>query len=469
MESAAPHQFRNFGENVEFGTHCYFEPRTEQEVLDRLREHKGKKFRVIGALHSWSEAPEGGEVVLSLKHLNKVNLITTEGQTYAEIGAGCSVYSALEQLNERGLTLPAVGMTGEQSIAGAISTGTHGSGRSSMSHYVMAVRVAAYGSDGVPEIHDLSNGPALRAARCALGRMGIVLSVWVQFVPTYLVEEKSKKVDNIDDVLLEAREYPLTQFYLMPWTWDWIVELRRSFDGPRSKPWVRLQYQLKRAIQVSLLNAATVFVARRGKHQKRTRSVYRFLSSKHQPGSIVDRAERILMMKHRQRYVEAELFVPLRQLRAAAKLVEEILRYVGEDLPALSVDVQNSVAESEGALAKLQSLRGRYHHHYPITFRRVRQDSTLISMSSDEEMFAISLVTLNPSLGAFKETLDLLASTMARAFGARPHWGKLFPLGAGANELSKLIPGLGGFRNECEQMDPHEAFASEFTKRVLGF
>ncbi len=54
-------------------------------------------------------------------------------------------------------------------------------------------------------------------------------------------------------------------------------------------------------------------------------------------------------------------------------------------------------------------------------------------------------------------------------YGARPHCGELLRLGTGAMELNELIPGLREFRDECERIDPREAFASEFTKRVLGF
>jgi len=472
MEFDRSHRFQNFGRNVSFDPRYYFEPRSEQEVLDLLQEHKEpsqerkqRRFRAIGALHSWSKAPVGDDVVLCLRHLTDVRLVTTGDQTFAEIGAGCSIHSVLEQLHEHGLTLPAIGMTGEQSIAGAISTATHGSGRSSISHYVTAVRVASYNQNGVPTIRELTEGPALRAARCALGRMGIVLSVRVQCVPSYLVEETSKMLDTIDDVLSEARDYPLTQFYLMPWSWKWMVELRRQVEGPKSKPWARLRYRMRRSLSMFLLNFFSSLVARCAKLKPYTARVYRTLTRKYSSSFVIDHADRVLMMKHRQRYVEAELFVPVSELRAAAKLVEEVLRYVGGDAQPLSANVRDLIGT--GGIDELNRLRGTHVHHYPITFRRVHQDSTLISMSSDAEMFAISLVTLDKNLDSFETIVSLLASTMTRAFQARPHWGKVLTLGA--NELNGLIPGLREFRTECDHMDPDGAFASDFTERVLGF
>lgn len=456
------HRFRNFGRNVCFDARHYFEPRTEQEVLELLEEHKGKRFRAIGALHSWSQAPVGHDVVLSLRHLAHVRL--ADDKTYAEIGAGCSIYSVLKQLHGHDVTLPAIGMTGEQRIAGAISTATHGSGRSSMSHYVSAIRLASYDRNGVPTIRELTKGPALRAARCALGRMGILLSVRVECVPTYMVEETSKKLDTIEDVLAEAQEYPLTQFYLMPWSWVWITQLRRPVDKPPSGPLARLKYRMVRGFSLALLNWPTIVLVRRLKSKVWIRGIYRQLSRWFVPVSIVDRAERVLMIKHRHDYVEAELFVPVSRVRDAAKLVEQVLRYLAGDVLTLSADARALIARSNG---ELHRLRGSYVHHYPITFRHVHKDSTLISMSSDEEMFAISLVTFSRDLPAFEATASLLASTMARAFQARPHWGKVLPLSA--KELNGLIPGLREFRTVCDHMDPDGAFASDFTERVLGF
>jgi FAD/FMN-containing dehydrogenase len=464
-DSQGSHRFRNFGRNVCFDARYYFEPRTEQEVLELLEEHKGEKIRAIGALHSWSEAPVGQDVVLSLRHLAHVRL--AGDKTYAEVGAGCSVHSVLEQLRAHGVTLPAIGMTGEQSIAGAISTATHGSGRSSMSHYVSAVRLASYDRNGVPTIRELTGGPALKAARCALGRMGVLLSVRVECVPTYRVEEVSQKFGTIGDVLAERQSHPLMQFYLMPWSWVWIAQLRRSVDEPRSGAWARLKYRMVRGSSLALLNWATIVLARLLKSKVWVRRIYRLLTRLFIPVSIVDSAERVLMTQHRHDYVEAELFVPVSRVEDAAKLVEQVLRYVARDSLSLAEDVQALVAQRDDGLEEIEALRGSYVHHYPITFRHVQKDSTLISMSSDEEMFAISFITFSRDLPAFEATVGLLASTMARAFKSRPHWGKVLPLGA--TELNALIPGLRAFRAECDHTDPGGVFANDFTQRVLGF
>jgi len=453
-------RFENFGRNVNFEAEAYHEPRTEQEVLELLKAHEGQRIRAIGALHSWSRAPAGGEVVLSLRHLDDVRLVNDE---MVEVGAGCSVFRLLQRLRALGKTLPTVGMTGEQSIAGAISTATHGSGKPSMSHYVSALRVASYDEEGTPTIRDITAGNALLAGRCALGRMGIIVSVQMRCVQPFKVEERSEAFSTIDLALAAAREYPLTQFYLMPWSWRWFAHLRRATAAPSSGLGARLKHRVVEGSNMMLLNLVAVLFGRTLKSKVWVRRIYRLLSRFHSATFVVDRAERLLMTQHRHHYVETELFVPTSRVREAADLIESVLRYVAGDDAALPEDASQCVASER---RQLEEIRGRYVHHYPVTFRRVLKDSTLISMSSEQDVFAISLITFGRDLTAFETLVTALTSAMARVFDARPHWGKLLCIER--DELERLIPALTEFQDECKRGDPKGAFASEFTERVLG-
>ena len=104
------------------------------------------------------------------------------------------------------MTLPTIGTVTRQTIAGAISTATHGSGRSSLSHYVRAVRVAAYDAGGRPWVYEWRSGPDLRAARCGLGCTGIILSVTIECVPVHDVAERVRVRASLASVLEQQRE-----------------------------------------------------------------------------------------------------------------------------------------------------------------------------------------------------------------------------------------------------------------------
>ena len=75
------------------------------------------------------------DVLLDLQHLNDVKTAQRDGQVWATIGAGCQMKRVLSELERQaGATTPSIGLITEQAIAGAISTGTHGSGKHSLSH-----------------------------------------------------------------------------------------------------------------------------------------------------------------------------------------------------------------------------------------------------------------------------------------------------------------------------------------------
>lgn len=140
--AASPQRLSNFGANLQFQPGLLVQPRTEEELLSVLRENQGKRCRAIGRLHSWSEVVVGDEIVVDTRNLQHV-IVHDEGeQSWAEVGAGCQIKHLLVELERQGgFTVPALGLITEQTVAGAAATGTHGSGRHSLSHYLQAVRL----------------------------------------------------------------------------------------------------------------------------------------------------------------------------------------------------------------------------------------------------------------------------------------------------------------------------------------
>src|SRR5207302_3893611 len=134
------------------------------------------------------------------------------------------------------VTLPSIGLVTEQTIAGAISTATHGSGKQSLSHFVEEVRAAAYDPvTGKARIYTWKGGPELRAARCAVGCMGIILSVRLRCVPKYDVAETMVPCATLDDVLAEEGRFPLQQFFLIPHRWSYFAQRRVAAPTVRPK------------------------------------------------------------------------------------------------------------------------------------------------------------------------------------------------------------------------------------------
>jgi L-gulonolactone oxidase len=467
----------NFGKNVRFRPGLLLTPADKNAVVACLEQYRDKKIRAVGRLHSCSDTIVCEGVVLDLRRLDRVSLrATDQGGVEADIEAGCTIQRALDYLRAHGgFTLPTIGMIKAQTIAGAIATATHGSGLASLSHYVKAVTVAAYDENRRARVYEWDGGPELQAARCGLGCTGIVLSVRVQVEPEYLVEERTRWLENLEDVLAQEAEFPRQQFYLVPWSWRWFAQLRRAHPRtPDREPgflaWVR---RILRLIGVDVvLNGLARWLSGTMKWSSATRWQFHrlFPLFARSDMQLTDYSSHALTMRHDlYSYLEMELFVPADKLLHAAAYVEWVLRCCAGE-PLAMPDTISGDRFGRDVIVEMQPVKGRYVHDHPITVRRVLADDALISMTSGrsaDAWYAISLATYQRDHRMFLEVARLMAVTMAAAYGARPHWGKVCPLDSA--DIARLYPDLGRFRAHCASVDPDQVFVNDFARRVLGF
>ncbi|MEZ6105060.1 MAG: hypothetical protein R3B96_02855 [Pirellulaceae bacterium] len=130
----------------------------------------------------------------------------------------------MKALSRQGLTLPSLGLITEQTIAGATATGTHGSGKHSLSHYLTSIRLAHFDPEsGKAVIREISDGPELRSSSLFPGGMGIVLNLTIEIRSSYNVEFQLHEVKTLDDALESESDWPLQQCYFLPWRWTYVV------------------------------------------------------------------------------------------------------------------------------------------------------------------------------------------------------------------------------------------------------
>lgn len=469
--SAIATPVRNFGGNLSFSVEHYFRPGTEEEAREILNACRGHSVRATGARHSWSEAVTTHDSLVDPAHLNKIEIEEHEDGALVSVGAGCSVNDILRFLRAEGrsLSLPAFGIIGKQSIAGAVSTATHGSGRSSMSNQVVAARIAAYDQDGLARIHTLEEKQdELEAARCAVGCMGVLLNLKLKCVERQLVSEEVRKADTLEAVLAWEASHPLQQFYLLPFVWKWHAQLRKVSAADRSSGFTRLWYYFRRFLKIELFfNLMVRLLANvpglKGLFPRFYRLMYGQLKERGE--EIVDYADRVLMMRDDLfRYTEMELFIRPDRLHQAVSFIEGVLRYCAGETPENFGPI-SQIVSCHGDPKVFAGLKDSYVHHYPITFRKVLKDETMISMTSGGDRYAVSFITYGKNIDAYEAVMGFLASVMAGAFEARPHWGKLMPLGS--DEIERLYPRLPEFRRHCEAFDPEGVFRNRFARRKL--
>ena len=468
-----PRTLTNFGGNQTWRART-LQPRTEQEVLDILTHHRAARIRPFGALHSWSDAAVSSDVSLDMSAFDQVESHAKDDTELVRVGAGCWLQDLLDRLHAAGeRTLPTLGAIKRQTVSGAISTATHGSGNPSLSHFVAALRVAAYDPDGNAKIFDYESADALKAARCALGHMGVILSVDLQTVPKYLVEETVRQHGTLQDVLSRLDERPLTQFVLAPYGWAYVawersaVAMRPRTAAEWIKAWFfRLYNPVSVDVAFHLLVKAAVALGA-GAVKALMRLMPRLLVK-----NVVrlDDAEHVLTLGHHYfRHEEMEMFLPQSRLEEAVQVLRAATDvFAGEATP---------VPEAVATKLNLHNLHGElirhtgsYVHHYPFFFRRILPEDALISMTggAEEPYFSVSVFTYLPPdrRRDYDAFCSWLARAMNRLFAAKLHWGKHFPLGVA--DIARLYPDLEKFRALCRTTDPSGVFRNDYSKRVLG-
>ncbi|ODA33835.1 D-arabinono-1,4-lactone oxidase [Planctopirus hydrillae] len=461
--------WQNFGRNVSFRPKTIYQPKSEEEVLRILDSQRGSRIRVIGRLHSYSEASCCEDVLLDLQHLNTVRTEKRDDRVWATIGAGCQVKHALVELERQaGVTLPAVGLITEQAIAGAVSTGTHGSGKHSLSHYVAEVRVARYTESGEAVIRTINTGPELQAARCSLGCLGVIVSVGLWVRPQYCVEEHFRRYDALADVVAAEEMYPLQQFFLIPWRWDYWAQHRREVAN--SGNWRALIYQAYFfAVMEVGLHLIVLFLSKWFRPRWATHTFFRRVLPltviRH--WNVVGKSQDMLVMEHELfRHVEIEVFVKRSKLDYALRVVRELVCFFDGDSKALA-SATSARLEQLGLLDPTDV--STYTHCYPICIRRILPDDTLISMASsdDEDSYSISFnCYARPSeLRAFNRFSEVLTRILASLFEARPHWGKICPMDAAM--VKSIYPQLAEFQRISAEFDPDARFRNDWASRLL--
>jgi FAD/FMN-containing dehydrogenase len=472
MEILTTREIENFGRNLRFVPQVYYEPSSEAELVQILKRHAGQKIKAIGSMHSWSSAAECAGVVVSLRLFDEVRLVadTTDGSS-AWVGGGIQMKHLLTKLGKFGKTLPSLGLITEQTIVGAISTGTHGSGRHCLSHYVQAVRIVRYeAASGQPIVEEINSGDALRAAQCALGNLGIIVAVKIACRDRFHIAEVWRTYDSLEAVLQSESTYPLQQFFLIPWKWSYLAQHRQETALPSSKlHWLYRVYfflAIDIGLHLVILAVGRLLNSKRWVQAAFRKWLWRSIITN---WKVIGESSKMLVMEHELfRHIETELLVTRDQLPATLEFVQRSLSWAAGDGADLPDDYVRQVV-SAGLTQEYQVARSAYCHHYPICVRRILPDSSLISMSSggSQDWYSISMISYHSihRREGFRKAMCFIARSAALLFGARPHWGKYNPLTA--NELEQLYPELAKFKQVCLQLDSQDAFRNHWFAEIL--
>lgn len=407
-------------------------PATEDDVVSLVQRARvdGRRVRCVGAGHSFNALAAPTDIAVSLDNLRG---IVAYDDTTVTVLAGTRLRDLSAALATRGLALPILGSIADQSVAGAIATGTHGSSLThpNLSGLVRGIRLV----DGAGAVRDLSEGDELLdAARVHLGALGILMRVRLRVVPAFALRERIEwlPIGEVAAALPEistSAEY--AKVWWMPHTPKALVFRYERVPAPRSLLAVHADRFLdEKVLHRSLLPA--IFASQRwqsGWVPMFNRTAGRTLKK----ASRVGPSPLILSTPMPARHTETEASVPLARggaaFDAAVQVVDDAdvhvnfiteLRFVKGDSGWLSPAYGGDVVQL-GAYTAVLGDRDRYFGEF---WRRMRE------------------------------------------LGARPHWGK--ELDHAADELRTLYPRFDEFTAARAQLDPDRMFANPFLDRVLG-
>jgi len=411
-------------------------PRSTAEVAAAIARSSGSGsgsgvVRVAGAGHSFSDLvpvpPDG--TLLRLDAMDRI-LDVDRATGLVRVQAGIRLRALSDRLAEHGLAFENLGDINVQSLAGAIATGTHGTGAQLAP--VHANVVALQLVDGTGETHELTSEDDLRAARVSLGALGVVTEVTLRCVPLFTLRgvDEPRPLEEVLaslDELADGAEH--FEFYVFPHTDVALTRTNNRVEGPPRPP-----RPARRFLEdVALTNGAFGTACRLARARPSlvpalNRSIVRLASGR----TRVDRSDRVFASPRLVHFTEMEVAVD------RAHIVD-LLRA--------------AKAEAE-----------RHPVPFPMEVRFVAaDDSALLSPAHGRPT---AYLASHQYRGMPAEPFLRAVHAIADGFGARPHWGKRH--WHTAETLAPRYPGWEAFQALRARLDPEGTFASPGVARVLG-
>ena len=425
---------KNWSGSVQWNPSAIHYP-DSQESIQTLIQHAvdtHQKVRLIGTGHSFTPLCKTNELLISLDKFQGI-IEVDESTKQATIKAGTKLKHLGEALFEFGLAMENLGDVDVQSIAGTISTGTHGTGKNFGSISTQVVSLSFV--NGLGELIHCSpkiNPSLFKAAQVSLGMLGVITQITLQCVPAYklkLINRKEALSDVLKELKFRNEENRNFEFYWFPYT---------------NAAWTKSSNVTDGAIQrMSFGNYFSEYILENLAFKALCEYAYRFPSqnkriSKLSAASITNTTK--IYHSHKiyatQRYVkfnEMEYSVPM---EAQQEVLLEIKRVFD---------------------------KSKFNIHFPIENRIVKSDDIYLSPSYQRNaaFIACHAYSKKDPLPYFKVLEEIF-----RAYDGRPHWGKMHFLNA--KDVENLYPMYDTFLKYRQLHDPMQLFLNPYLKNLFG-
>ncbi|WP_073950420.1 D-arabinono-1,4-lactone oxidase [Streptomyces kebangsaanensis] len=427
--------WRNWGGNVGARPAREVTPASVEELAAAVRRaaEDGLRVKAVGTGHSFTSIAATDGVMIRPDLLTGIRGIDRDAMTVT-VEAGTPLKRLNAALAREGLSLTNMGDIMEQTVSGATSTGTHGTGRESASIAAQIKGLELVTADGsVLTCSEEENPEVFAAARIGLGALGIVTAITFAVEPVFLLTAREEPM-AFERVLAEFdrlwAENEHFEFYWFPHTGNTNTKRNNRSAGPeepvgRLSGWFEDEFLSNGVFQVAnwvgrAVPATIPVIARISS---------RALSAR----TYTDIPYKVFTSPRRVRFVEMEYAVP----RAA--LVDTL-----RELKAM-VD------------------RSGLRVSFPVEVRTAPADDITLSTASGRDS---AYVAVHMFRGTPYQRYFTAAERVFTAHGGRPHWGKLHTRDAAY--FAGVYPRFAEFTALRDRLDPQRLFQNDYLRRVLG-
>ncbi len=434
MVTAAP-RWQNWAGNQTAAPRRVRTPRSAGEVAEAVSTaaRDGLTVRMTGSGHSFTPVAVTDGVLLRPDGLRGVRSVdAAAGQVTVE--AGCPLRVLNEFLRSYGLALQNMGDIQEQTVAGAIQTGTHGTGRDLGGIAAQVTGLELVRADG--ELVSCSadqDAKLFQAARVGLGALGVLTAVTFRVVPAFLLTAREEPmrwaevITRLDELTSENEHF---EFYWFPHTDGCLTKRNNRAAGP-PRPLPGWRYRLDDEFLSNTLFGLTCRLGQR--YPAAIPAINRVATRALGARQYTDTAHRVFTSPRRVRFKEQEYAVPREHLAAV--------------------------------LAEVRALFARrdWRISFPIEVRVAPADDIWLSTAYGRATgyIAIHVFHRAPHEDYFREVEAVMT-----AAGGRPHWGKMHT--RDAEYLQGVYPRFADFVAVRDEVDPARRFSNPYLDQVLG-
>jgi len=393
----------------------------------------GREVRVTASGHSFTDIACTDGTMIRLDRMNRL-LDVDRAAGLARVEGGIVIRALSERLAAEGLALENLGDIDVQTVSGAISTATHGTGErfANISSQVESVElVTADGS--VVECSRESDPDLWRAARVGLGSLGAISALTFRVVPAFTIRRHDHQLP-LDEALSSIDELAARndhfEFYVFPHTRVALCRESKHVAGPPEPRGRVTEYLLENLLE----NNALALLCQVGKRFPSRIPQINHLIVRALSGSVkTDASYRVFSTTRQVRFTEMEYAIPRADGPEALRRVLDVIDRRGFAVP------------------------------FPIEYRVVAGDDAYLSTAHERDTVYIAVhmyrgMVWEPYFRAVEAIMD--------DYGGRPHWGKRHFQKAAT--LAPRYPEWDRFQAARARLDPGGVFQNEYARRVLG-